>query len=571
MKTTSQMKKTVPILKMTGSLGKVYRYCRSGADPLLAVLAKKGVGGDPLNCSISIAAELAHWLAEQPYLLSKEQIHVVCPVLNGKGIDGYDQQDQAPTVAAAVAHLLGRDAQSIQIQLAQTLATEIAGVTQCKNGIWRNGAKPGEQMGDAIWLGNLEVENLLAYYCFSDDMAQAAYSRIPIGLSADGETELAKRLEVLKITGFFTNPLPIENQLSDSGAGWEAYRHSRECLFATTNSYILSISGQSDRESSSAGIRKKIDDCKRLLEFVAAGEAMGVEVTPDSEFTWCLATPGTLLKSRFDSNRGERYQMLDSSWMIRLSDGAILSIVGGQDFRGIETSTVSSQVLAGHPGVSASWLARSMWGELVFKHEKDKLAGNEPLIGRNAYHKAQKSMAKALAEMPKEEADGIRPIFASVLSTSPPVSDEALTFFHLMEDGRHDQALEYLKATPGLIDCTDSEGDTPLMKAVEARNIEMVKQIIKMKASINQPAGDGFCAIHIAARNGLTTICEKLIDAGADIDNATPHGWTPLMCAIESDFEGCAKLLVRRGAKTNRSGPRGTALAMAKSRGFKLL
>ena len=431
MNPTTSIPETAPILRMTDSLQKVYEFCAASADPLVAVLAAKGIGGDPRKLCISIAAELAHWLAVQPYLLSKDVIEVVCPVVRQLGIDGYEANEQAHTVGAAVALLLGRDPQSVRIRIAPTRGASITGAKECENGIWRIGAKPGEQLGDAIWLGNMRATDILGYFCFSADLEHAVYLKVPVGLSADSEVEMAKKQEMLKITGFHSNPSPLENQLSDSGPRWEAYRHSRDCLFDTTSSYIQSISGQSDKESDSAGIRKNIEDCRRLIEFVTACEAMGVEVTPDNDFTWCLAVPGTLLKCRFDSNPGERYQVLDSSWMIRLSDGAILSIVGGQDFRGIVTATVSRQVLAGHPGVSASWIARSMWGEIVFKHESDRLAGKEPLMGRNAYHKAQKSMAKALADMPRADADGIRPIFASVLSTSPQVSDEALPFFHV--------------------------------------------------------------------------------------------------------------------------------------------
>ena len=162
------------------------------------------------------------------------------------------------------------------------------------------------------------------------------------------------------------------------------------------------------------------------------------------------------------------------------------------------------------------------------------------------------------------------PLFASMLSTTPRVRDAALPFFHLMADGRHDQALEYLTAKPDLIDCTDAEGDTPLMKAVEAGNLEMVKHLLALNASVNIAAVDGFCAIHIAARKGRTTIAAKLLDAGADLESTTPHGWTPVMCSIQAEFEGCTRLLVRIGAKTNTAGPRGTPLEMAKASGMKL-
>ena len=80
---------------------------------------------------------------------------------------------------------------------------------------------------------------------------------------------------------------------------------------------------------------------------------------------------------------------------------------------------------------------------------------------------------------------------------------------------------------------------------------------------------DGFCAIHLAARNGFTTIAAKLLDAGANVESTTPLGWTPLMCSIQAKAEGCAKLLVRHGAQT-KTCVHGSIAAMAKSAGIKL-
>ena len=536
---------TAPILRMADSLRKVYEFCATSADPLVAALASKGIGGEPGNLCISIAAELAHWLAVQPYLLSKSVIEVVCPVLGLRGIDGYEAKDQAHTVGAAVAMLLGREAQSIRIRIAPVVNVTIAGVDLCDNGLWRSDAMPGEQLGDAIWLGNMPAKDFLASFCFSDDLAHAVYRKVPVGLSAENEVELAQKQEICKLTGLHTNPSPLENQLSDASPEWEAYRHSKECLLDNTRSYIISVTGHAEGQGDSAAINRQIGQCQRLLEFVTAGEAMAVEVTADAKFTWCLAVPGALLKCRFDSNPGERYQVLDSTWMIRLSDGAILSMVGGQDFRGDVATTVPGQLLAGYPGLKADWIGRSTWGEIVFNQVAATLKDKAPIMSRNAFHSAAMSVPAILAAMPPADAESAQVMFDRLVSKGPEVSDEAIVFFNLMVDGRHAQAMEYLTGRPELLEAVDSEGDTPLMKAVEARNLEMVRQLLALKANVHSAAVDGFCAIHIAARNGLTTIAQKLLDAGADIDIATPHGWTPVMCAIQNRFEGCAKLYTK--------------------------
>ena len=562
---------TAPILRMTGCLRQVYEFCATSSDPLVADLAGKGIGGDARNLCISIAAELAHWLAAQPYLLSKDNIEVVCPVVRNLGIDGYEANDQAARVGAAVAMLLGREAQSVQIRIAPVIERDIAGVKACKDGVWRAGALPSEQLGDAVWLGNTRVSDLLGSFCFSSDLEHLVYRKVPLGLSADSEVDMEQKREILKITGLHTNPSPLENQLSDSGPKWEAYRHSKDCLFDDASSFIVTISGQAEAQGGSAGVNKKISRCQQLLEFVDAGEAMAVEVTPDNQFTWCLAWPGALLKCRFDSDPGERYQVLDSSWMLRLSDGAILSMIGGQDFRGNVAATVAAQLLGGYPGLKSDWLVRSMWGKIVFKHMAAELADKALVMDRNAFHRAESKLPAILAGLPPGDVEVAKAMFSSLMSAGPEVSDEAMVVFRLMQDGRHDQAVEYLRAKPELVDCTNGDGDTPLMLAVEARSLEMVKQLLALNASVHSVAVDSFCAIHIAARRGLTTIAAKLLDGGADIDCATRHGWTPLMCAIQANFEGCARLLVRRGANINKEGPRGMPWEMAKATGMKLV
>ena len=432
MNRTLPLPDTPPILRMTDSLQGVYEFCAASADPLVAALAAKGIGGDPAKLCISIAAELAHWLAVQPHLLAQDVIEVVCPVVRNLGIDGFEVNDQAHTVGAAVAMLLGREAQSIRIRIAPVARTVIPGVKLCKNGLWRSGAKPGEKLGDgdAIWLGNMRVTNILASFCFSADLKHAVYLKVPVGLSADSEVEMAKKQEILKITGLHTNPSPLENQFSDCSPGWEAYRHGKECLFDTTRSFILSISSQAEAQGDSAGINRKIGLCQRLLDFFAAGKSMGVEVTPGVAFIWCLAVPGTLLKYRFDSNPSERYQVLDSTWIVRLSDGAILSIVGGQDFRGDVATTVPGQLLAGHPGFKSDWLTRSMWGEIVFKQVAAQLTGKAPLLSRNDFHRASMSVPAILAALPPGDAEAAKAMFGRWVAKGPDVSDEAMVFFN---------------------------------------------------------------------------------------------------------------------------------------------
>lgn len=297
---------TVPIRKLRQNLPEVYRFCAESTDSRVAMLASKGVEANAENLCISIAAEIADWLSHQSHLASKDIIRVVCPVIDrkGKGIDCYEGVGQAQTVGHAVAMLMGRQDNSLTIELVPIAEKELHAVKNCVNGLWRGASQPKE-FGDAIWLGCMRAENVLRFLCFSDDLASAVFNRTPVGLSAASESDLSIKQQLLKTCGFYTDTAVIENQLSDRGPGWQAYRHSQDCILDCTSSYIIGISGHNDLPVTSASVRSKLIECEQILKFANDGLYSSVELVPDNEFQWTLAPPGTLLKSRFDGNQAE--------------------------------------------------------------------------------------------------------------------------------------------------------------------------------------------------------------------------------------------------------------------------
>ncbi|HET9270260.1 MAG TPA: ankyrin repeat domain-containing protein [Vicinamibacterales bacterium] len=65
--------------------------------------------------------------------------------------------------------------------------------------------------------------------------------------------------------------------------------------------------------------------------------------------------------------------------------------------------------------------------------------------------------------------------------------------------------------------------------------------------------GGGLTALTFAAREGDLESARKLLDAGADINQATEYGWTPLLTAVNNRNYKLALLLVERGADVNRA------------------
>jgi len=63
--------------------------------------------------------------------------------------------------------------------------------------------------------------------------------------------------------------------------------------------------------------------------------------------------------------------------------------------------------------------------------------------------------------------------------------------------------------------------------------------------------GGGLTALVFAAREGDIESARALLDAGADVNQATAYGWTPLLTAVNNRNYHLAQLLVERGANVN--------------------
>lgn len=93
---------------------------------------------------------------------------------------------------------------------------------------------------------------------------------------------------------------------------------------------------------------------------------------------------------------------------------------------------------------------------------------------------------------------------------------------------------------------------TPLLTAIGNRDEELACKLIDAGANVNQADTWGKTPICYASRLGLIKVVSKLIDKGAYVDSRTfKTGFTPLHEAAESGHEEIITLLLNAGANPN--------------------
>lgn len=81
---------------------------------------------------------------------------------------------------------------------------------------------------------------------------------------------------------------------------------------------------------------------------------------------------------------------------------------------------------------------------------------------------------------------------------------------------------------PPLIDRTTSNGQTPLMLAVQHNHTSTVLHLLTLEANVDIQDEDGATAIHLAAAGGRTKLCKMLLLAGARKNCYDKNGKSPI-------------------------------------------
>lgn len=121
------------------------------------------------------------------------------------------------------------------------------------------------------------------------------------------------------------------------------------------------------------------------------------------------------------------------------------------------------------------------------------------------------------------------------------------TLHHAVDAARND-ILEDLAKRGAPIDQTDSDGYTPLILAAFIGRTPALKTLVALGANVNAKDKDGNTPLMFAAQFGDPEAVEVLLAAGADIHARAKNGYTALKVANLCSQPSAAKVLAQRGA-----------------------
>jgi len=117
---------------------------------------------------------------------------------------------------------------------------------------------------------------------------------------------------------------------------------------------------------------------------------------------------------------------------------------------------------------------------------------------------------------------------------------------------------------------SSAAAEHPLSDAKKGRWEEYFVKVGRGKGALNGAAKDGWTALHFAARQNSAEVIAKLIEMGADFDQKTVMGRTPLAVAVRyNKTTEAASCLLRHGASPEATDNEGdTPLHTAAQQGF---
>ncbi|MGN0022623.1 MAG: DUF2931 family protein [Elusimicrobiaceae bacterium] len=123
---------------------------------------------------------------------------------------------------------------------------------------------------------------------------------------------------------------------------------------------------------------------------------------------------------------------------------------------------------------------------------------------------------------------------------------------HSFWKGEKPQAEEAAVPLPKeALNLLDSDGETPLFKAVRTYDENTFKALLTAGADVNLKTEAGDTPLALAASTGNFDFLKALIAAGADVNMTDSSGKTPLMLASFEGNEKIVKLLLEAGADVN--------------------
>jgi hypothetical protein len=139
----------------------------------------------------------------------------------------------------------------------------------------------------------------------------------------------------------------------------------------------------------------------------------------------------------------------------------------------------------------------------------------------------------------------------AILAHAKPLAPSVASFFEAWRDeliGRRNERSAFLAASAADPNVMDKYGNTLLVYAISADELDTVKNELRRGARLEHLNGNGRTPLGDAVVFGRAEIAKHLIACGADVNAAGDRGTTPLMLAARHAQLACMKLLVAAGA-----------------------
>ena len=117
-----------------------------------------------------------------------------------------------------------------------------------------------------------------------------------------------------------------------------------------------------------------------------------------------------------------------------------------------------------------------------------------------------------------------------------------------------------------LVSVAGAAGDSPLIKAVKAGDLQAVRAALKSGADVNAKSGDGSTPLLWAAQGSRADIARALLAAKAAVDTPNDFGITPLLHAARVGDATMVEVLLKGGANPSRAHTEGETPLMAAAR-----
>ncbi|XP_071950139.1 uncharacterized protein [Antedon mediterranea] len=101
------------------------------------------------------------------------------------------------------------------------------------------------------------------------------------------------------------------------------------------------------------------------------------------------------------------------------------------------------------------------------------------------------------------------------------------------------------------VNIQDKHGQTALFWGAYYKNVSVCQNLIESGADVNLQAKNGTSPLYVAAQNGHTDVCSILLKEGAKLDLQTKNGWSPLNRAAEKGHKDVCTILLEAGAKVD--------------------